>query len=431
MAVRTDSFGILTGADNFLLVKFKVQTWKLLVRLRKTLRLIIRFIRLDGRLLGLPEKRVKSLREWIVNERQTLDWWNRCWGPYYEEIAPAKGEVGFRQPLCVISGQKPEKREEQRYHVYGEVFLAGIPQGRVLGPSGVIVTPDGGIVEESAWCDGWLEADRAMTALRLPRPEKLQGHYFFLGGDLIRGYAHWIFDALPRLMMLDRLNSNDLTLIVFGKLNTWQEDSLRIMGFDHYQRELLHDRYIECEFLHFPSAVGKPGNTSPLALSFLREKLMRKDAVGIADKRLYVTRRKAGRRHVVNEEELKPILEDHGFELVETENLTLQEQIDLFARAEMVIGPHGAGLSNLAFAPSECRVLELFSPTCLRWMYYYLASARKQEYWYLIGDYAIEAEKYHRDSGFDNMHIDRDQFVRAVEALVTDSTSRAHENCYR
>lgn len=421
----------LLNHNVFLLVFIKYRFIQFICALRLILRNFLNFLPIISRLLGFPVRRVRSLYEWTQDRRLKLNWWDRCWGPYYEIIVASRTETGFLFPQCVVPGIVPEKREGQRYHVYGEIFLAGIPDGRVLGPNGVVITPDGGIVEESAWCDGWLETDRAMTALRLPRPEKLQGHYFFLGGDLIRGYAHWLFDALPRLMMLNRLDCDDLKLVVFGDLNRWQEDSLRIMGFDHCQREMLRDRYIECEFLHFPSAVGKPGNASPLALSFLREKLMRKDAVDIADKRLYVTRQKAGRRHVVNEEELEPILKDHGFEIVETENLTLQEQIDLFARAELVIGPHGAGLSNLAFAPSECRVLELFSPTCLRWMYYYLSSARKQEYWYLIGDYAIEAEKYHRDSGFDNMHIDRDQFVRAVEALVTNSTSLVHENCYR
>lgn len=410
------------------MIRFKILALKLSFWLRSFVRGTLNRIPYIRVLLGLPHKRIRSLVEWVQTQRQLSNWWDRCWGPYYEEIAPAKGEVGFRQPLCVISGQKPEKREEQRYHVYGEVFLAGIPNGCVLGPSGVVVTPDGGIVEESAWCDGWLETDRAMTALRLPRPEKLSGHYFFLGGDLIRGYAHWLFDALPRLMMLERLNCDDLKLVVFGDLNKWQEDSLEIMGFDHVQREHLGSRYIECEFLHFPSAVGKPGNTSRLALSFLRDKLMRNQVTGIADKRIYVTRRKAGRRHVVNEEELWPILEAHGFEITETENLSLREQIDLFARAKMVIGPHGAGLSNLAFAPSDCQALELFAPTCLRWMYYYLASARKQKYWYLVGDYAVRAEKYHRDSGFDNLHVDREHFARAVEALVNDSGKPAHEN---
>lgn len=353
----------------------------LFFRVRSVSRTLLNLTPFIREALWLPRRQVHSLFEWIQVQRQGSNWWDRCWGPYYEAITPARAEIGFLLPLCVLPGQKPEKREAQRYHVYGEVFLAGIPGGRVLGPNGVVITPDGGIVEESAWCDGWLETDRAMTALRLPKPEKLSGHYFFLGGDLIRGYAHWIFDALPRLMMLERLKSDDLKLIVFGDLNRWQQDSLEIMGFDHYQREALGNRYIECEFLHFPSAVGKPGNTSPLALSFLREKLMRKDTVGVADKRLYVTRRKAGRRHVVNEEELTPILEAHGFEIVETEHLSFRQQIDLFARAEMVIGPHGAGLSNLAFAPSECRVLELFSPTCFRWMYYYLAAARGQRYW--------------------------------------------------
>jgi capsular polysaccharide biosynthesis protein len=65
---------------------------------------------------------------------------------------------------------------------------------------------------------------------------------------------------------------------------------------------------------------------------------------------------------VLNEEELHPILNDYGFEIVETENLSFRGKIELLSDAEIVAGPHGGGLTNLLFAPESCRVLELFDP---------------------------------------------------------------------
>lgn len=404
---------------NALDIKIAAYRWS--SRLCRMLRVIMSAFPFAGRMLNLPVHRVRSLKHWITRQQLKQDWWQRFQGPYYEEVSPSKVEVGLAQPQCVISEQQSLSNGIGQYHVFGEVYLAGIPGGRVLGPDGIIITPDGGVVEESGWCDGWMEKDRSLVSLRLPKPEPLPGHYFYLGGELASGFAHWVLDALPRFLMLDRVARNDLKLIVFGELNCWQEESLLLMGYEHYERIELGSRYVKCEYLHFPSPVGKPGIYSQLALNFLRKQLNGGAVERAGRRRLYITRRQAGRRRVVNESELEPLLLSHGFEIVETEHLTFRQQIELFADAEIVIGPHGAGLSNLAFAPSGCRVLEFFAPTCLRWGFYYLAAARAQKYWYLVADRAIPGGKQHQDTGFDDLHIKYEHLARAMEVVTCDT----------
>ncbi|KAJ4460753.1 hypothetical protein PAPYR_2990 [Paratrimastix pyriformis] len=39
---------------------------------------------------------------------------------------------------------------------------------------------------------------------------------------------------------------------------------------------------------------------------------------------------------------------------------TAAHAVDLFSRAALVLGPHGAGFANIVFAPARCRVLEIF-----------------------------------------------------------------------
>jgi len=48
-----------------------------------------------------------------------------------------------------------------------------------------------------------------------------------------------------------------------------------------------------------------------------------------------------------------------GFAVVRPQDLSFDEQVATFARARIIAGPHGAGLSNAAFAPAGCLVLEL------------------------------------------------------------------------
>lgn len=378
------------------------------------------------RLLHLPGYRIRSLKDWVERERGRMDWWQRVHAPGYETIAPMSIEARFPAPEWILPEHEWARKDVGRYHVFGEIYLASIPGGRVLGPNGTVVTPDGGIVEESGWCNGYLEKDRSLTALRLPRPERLPGHFFYLGGDLVRGYSHWLFDALPRLMMLERVSRPGIQLILFGKLNQWQADSLRLLGYDRCDILELRDRHIECEVLHFPSAVGETGSLSPRALGFLRQRLLGGRAPDRAGhRRLYISRRLAGRRHIVNEDELMPILQSKGFEVVMTEQMPFEEQVALFAEADIVIGAHGAGLSNLAFAPANCRLLEILPPTCPRWMYYLLCAQLGQKYFYLIADETIPAGGHHRDAGFDNIELRPEALTRALDTIPASARGRA------
>ena len=77
--------------------------------------------------------------------------------------------------------------------------------------------------------------------------------------------------------------------------------------------------------------------------------------------RIYVTRRKAGSRQLINEAEFAHGLKQaYGFEVVENEGLSLQAQLDLYSGAEFVAGPHGAGLTNILFSRRPRGLLEFW-----------------------------------------------------------------------
>lgn len=81
-------------------------------------------------------------------------------------------------------------------------------------------------------------------------------------------------------------------------------------------------------------------------------------------RRVFLSRRKAsGRRHF-NEAEVLDVLQGHGFVEVFPEDLSLDDQIALFARAEMIAGGSGAAFTNLLFCQRGCRAL-VFAKTDL------------------------------------------------------------------
>lgn len=75
--------------------------------------------------------------------------------------------------------------------------------------------------------------------------------------------------------------------------------------------------------------------------------------------RIYINRKT---RRLNNESEVQSTLIQHGFTIVSLEDLTLDEQIQLFASAKQVIGFHGAGLTNLIYCSNETSVIEIVDP---------------------------------------------------------------------
>ena len=74
---------------------------------------------------------------------------------------------------------------------------------------------------------------------------------------------------------------------------------------------------------------------------------------------IYVSRRLAETRRMRNEAALIEALAALGFHIVEAEQLSFDEQLDLFSQAKVIMGPHGAGLVNAAFASPDCILFEL------------------------------------------------------------------------
>ena len=89
---------------------------------------------------------------------------------------------------------------------------------------------------------------------------------------------------------------------------------------------------------------------------------------------------------MANEEELLPILHQHGFTLIFAENLSLPDQIRLFRNAEAIVSPHGAGLTNMIFSPPGTSVLELFATDTIRTCYWALSHELGHPYRFLMGE---------------------------------------------
>lgn len=143
---------------------------------------------------------------------------------------------------------------------------------------------------------------------------------------------------------------------------------------------------------------------------------------GKGHRRLYLSR--AGTRRVVNESELRPIMDRFDIEFVEDVPRTLGEQIELFGDASLVVGPHGAAFTNIAWTPPGASVLELFHHAYFPPYFYYLARVLGHRYACWIepgGDAQGETSRRLRAPRprYDDLHVDPGGFQRLLEMAVS------------
>ena len=80
----------------------------------------------------------------------------------------------------------------------------------------------------------------------------------------------------------------------------------------------------------------------------LRKKVLKNGKVKMRN--IFIDRRKIYRRQVDNFEEILPILEKYDFELVNPSDYSVNDQIKIFAGANVIAGPTGAAFANMIFA---------------------------------------------------------------------------------
>lgn len=79
-------------------------------------------------------------------------------------------------------------------------------------------------------------------------------------------------------------------------------------------------------------------------------------------RKIFVTRGASARRALLNEAELVSIAASYGYEAIDCGALGVAEQQELFAAACAIVGPHGAGFTNIAWCQPTTVLLEFLNP---------------------------------------------------------------------
>lgn len=282
-----------------------------------------------------------------------------------------------------------------------EQYLVRLQGVTFLGNSGALVQA-GRVVVESVFDVSRLAKSPAFKTPALLIPKQKKGLYtsvLHLPWAQHNNY-HWFFDCLPRLYFVLQQVQGPINIIMRDDLPAYQLQTLQFILKGYHEAQVVfigkHEKWEVEEFI-LPSFLSnaQSGYLPPVVSSWMREKIWQGYEVqqGRPKRRLYISRAKARTRRVLNEQELLPLLDQYGFEVVRAEELSYQQQVQLFYDAEAVVAPHGAGLTNLLFS-EQCKVLEFHPADLIKTHYFLLCKGLGFAYTAAIGSAGDRLENY-------------------------------------
>ena len=221
----------------------------------------------------------------------------------------------------------------------------------------------------------------------LKRTRVLEKDVLWITDDWSDGYFHWLTDVLSRLYVM-RARLNEFLLLLPGdyEKRDFVTSSLRCFGINPSFTK--PDDVILCRKLFMPTHTAPSGHYNHEIIRGVRALLL--EALGYSaeqagSERVYLSRGKARMRKIANEDGVINLLAESGFQVIYAEDLSFEQQVELFSKTRYLVSNHGAGLTNMLFMPEGAALLELRHQTdATNNCYFTLASAIGLSYFYQI-----------------------------------------------
>lgn len=173
---------------------------------------------------------------------------------------------------------------------------------------------------------------------------------FLATGGHPPNYYHWLIEDLPATVRASRASGHKSVLVREGGPG-YIGESLSQFG--------LTSQTLQRRYIRGSAVIGGRSNDSgwphPSDLEILQELAGEE---GTPRRRLYITRR-GFRRSFSNELEVERFFSDAGFEVFAPHQHSFDSQLAAFRSASVIVGGHGAGLSNIVFCVPGARVIEI------------------------------------------------------------------------
>jgi capsular polysaccharide biosynthesis protein len=255
------------------------------------------------------------------------------------------------------------------------ILFASIPGGQWVPGWDFAIGSDGTVLEDSGYLNivhvfnhaphAYFPAAK-LVAHRVPeRTEYIDDDVLLVSAPMHNHIGHWLIDFLPRLIGRGRAGGVPIRIAVPETLagkkfaetlalcDVGESDIIRCRSDTFYRFRTLH--------------IYRTGHSMPphpTHVQYLRD-LLRAEPMPAPpsprNKRFYFSRTRIESRLVINAAEFERVLDDHGFVSVDLATLTVAQQREMLADAEILLCAIGTDVFAAYFAPPGCTVI------CMQW----------------------------------------------------------------
>ncbi len=253
---------------------------------------------------------------------------------------------------------------------FDECFILNIPNGIVRGFKGAVFFGND-FIKEMVWAN---RIEFLEPLINVENATLVSGRVAVIAQFAADSYCHFMHECLGRLALLE-MQGIEYDYLYISSFKPFVKEMLELWGIDPKKIIVADetDYALQADMLIVPSLViNSDGNFEnagffphPVTSNYVRDKLLQ----GILklgmegsnfSKKVFISRKDAPLRKIINEDEIFELFKPYGFIRYELSNLTVLEQIMLMHNADIIIGEHGAGLTNILFCKPDSLIIELF-----------------------------------------------------------------------
>ncbi len=254
----------------------------------------------------------------------------------------------------------------------GALHLFKLRDVLVFPTWGVVVSRDGNVMrltmEEARYATPDLaelpfaSRHRNETVLTLPeRIDHLRRALIVMPFGAMMNYGHFILDALASLAAIDATKAFEDFPVLVPPLKPWQTRHFALMG---AEPSITHEPVVWVDEVIYTSAMHHFLHNPNLNYRDLRARQLTqlnasRNPPESPRNRLYLSRGALDRRTMTSEPRLLRALRRSGFTVIDTGQMSVDEQITRLASAEAVVGSAGAAFANVLYCRPGTLVVEI------------------------------------------------------------------------
>ncbi len=267
-------------------------------------------------------------------------------------------------PLSIDQSKQPNQG------ILLPTFILTIPNGIVQGMQGFVFIQDE-FIEEMVWrnCPSFY---RSAHKINPQNSILISGKVAVITQVAYENYFHWMTEILCRLALLEK-EGIEYDYIYVPQKSKFMKETLKMWGIPEEKiiAPVSENFAIKADEIILPSLVSNSNHgwthfvnyVRPELLQYVKNKLFliaQKQQLANMPKKIFISRKDAPFRKILNEDEVFAQFEPYGFVRYELSKLPVVQQIMLFHQAEIIVSPQGTGLANSIFCTTYTKIIELF-----------------------------------------------------------------------